>query len=563
MADKLGILTTSPIGGISNSYLANGFYNFGGNWHPYSQSRSNASLLGRVNFHYPVNAPHRELLAQITPSYSDIFYHRLHLVPQRIDLGNVVSTQEFNLYAWNAHFQPKRLTAISGASEGITIEGKQPPYTYSPLEEQNYKVLVSPSGPSIINDIVIFNFTEESPSISITGNRVVAFSFMPNWAEDGITERLEWSTDILKSASGIEQRSALYLTPRRYFNGEFLIHASDKQRFNNMQSWGAKIWAIPLWPYIQQIKTALIAGESTILCATEDMEFSEGTLIILWCGANEYEVAEIKTVNKDSLTLVRPLLNEWPRGARLYPARVAEITKQPELTSKTDNLQTFSVEFRLAELSHFDAEAPESSYLNYPVLEIQPDWSEDLSSQYQRLLTTLDNGMALPRTTDTSGYSFYLQSYRWIGKGRAERAAYKSLLYFLNGQQKALWLPSFSDDLTPIGTINATEALISIEECGYSNFAKSDPDKKHIAIYTNDGRVFYRQIMNSEIRGTTERLSISAPLGKQILAKQIRRISYLRLCRSNSDSIEINHLTDSLGVARSNLTFTRVRDNEL
>lgn len=531
-------------------------------WYPYSVSIVNGfdvSLSHKGN-----NALHsRQIQGEILPCYFNDFYFRVHTSPTELILGNIVSTQEFKAYVWNGNFQAKRLTKIKGLSEGITFIGKQAPYLFKPLEEQLYKVTVSTQGASSINDTVIFVIGNETPSIFITGKRVVAFNFLPNWTEDGITERLEWSTDILQSASGIEQRSALYLSPRRYFNADFIIYANDKQRFNNMMSWGARIWAIPLWPYLQTIKTALKQGDLTIPCITKNMEFKEDTLIILWRDTNDYEVAEIAAINSDSLTLKRPLLANWTKGTRLYPARPAEFNKQPELTHKTDRLQTFTLEFRLTEPSLFEGIAPTSYYLDYPVLELRPDWSGDLTSQYQRLLSTLDNGMALPCTTDTSSYSFYIQGYRWLGCGREERAAYKSLLYFLNGQQKALWLPSFSDDLSPIGIIAETEAFITIKECGYTTFANGDPDKKHIAIYLTDGRIFYRQIVNSDIKGATERLALNASLGERIEAKQITRISYMRLCRSNSDSVEINHITDSQGVAKSNLTFIRVRDNEL
>ena len=40
------------------------------------------------------------------------------------------------------------------------------------------------------------------------------------------------------------------------------------------------------------------------------------------------------------------------------------------------------------------------------------------------------------------------------------------------------------------------------------------------------------------------------------------RISWLALCRGNSDAVEIHHQTDSEGVASSSLTFRGVRDDE-
>ncbi len=561
MSEKLGYQLTAPQGGIENPYLSNGVYRITNKWFPYSYSLAEPSLLG-VIIRNGSNKPSRVINGALITSYSDDYYHRVHILPNQIELGNIASSQEFKCYVWNAHFTKKRLTAINGISEGLILEGKQAPYTFNPLEEQTYKLTVTPDGASTIDDALTWNFNDETPSITITGDRIVAFSFMPTWT-DGITERLEWSTNILTSDSGVEQRSALYLTPRQYFKTSFIFHQNERQYFNNMMSWSARVWAIPLWHYVQFINKPLAKNDTVIYCTTKDIEFTESGLILLWRETFSYEIAEVTTVNTDSLVLKRPLQSGWDTSTRIYPAKAALFNKQPELSRKTDQLQTASIEFRLNENSPYNAIAPVTNYLGYPVLALRPNESEDLTNSYQRLLSTLDNAMSLPKVTDTSGFSFLLQSYRWLGMGREERRQFRELIYYLNGKQKVLWIPSHADDLTIADIISPTEPILTIKACGYTRFASNDTDKKHIAIYLTDGTVFYRTITSSESLGTTERIAIDSPLGQQVYPEQVDYISFMRLCRSNGDTVEINHLVDSEGVATSQLTFRRVRDNEL
>lgn len=561
MSEKLGYQLTIPQGGIDNAYLSNGVYQVTNKWFPYGHSLAEPSLSGAI-VRNSSNKPSRLINGSSITSYSDDYYHRVHVSPHNIDLGNIVTAQKVKVYVWNAHFTSKRLTAINGISEGLIVDGKQAPYTFNPLEEQLYKLTVTPDGATTIDDQIVWDFGDELASLIVTGDRIVAFGFMPNW-EDGVTEKLEWSTDILSSESGFEQRSALYLTPRRQFEADFIFHQDERQYFNNMMSWSAKVWAIPLWPYIQLIKQPVNAGDTVINCITQNIEFTEGGLVILWRGTFDYEIVEVATVNVDSLTLKRPLQSSWKKGTRLYPAKPAMFNKQPSLSRKTDNLQTAGIEFRITETNPYNAAAPKTEYLGYPVFELRPDESDDLTSQYQRLLSTLDNGMALPKVTDVSGFNFLLQGYRWLGMGREERRQFREFIYYLNGRQKAVWIPSHADDLTVTDIINATEPVLTIKNCGYARFASNDPDKKHIAIYLNDGSTLYRAITDSESLGDKERLAIDSPTGKQIKPNQIRRICFIRLCRSNSDSVEIKHITDTEGVASSQLTFKRVRDNEL
>lgn len=556
---KTGQLLPTAIGTASPNIAK---YPEQGSWHPYSVSVLNGLGGGKVKRgnNQPIA---RAIKGQVLPCYFNDFYFRIHVVPTTLDIGNVVSTQEHDVYVWNAYFDNKQLTAITGLTEGLILDGQTAPYTFKPLQEQYYKLTITPDGAPTIDSTISWLFDSESPTLHLTGNRVTAFTFRADWS-DGITESLDWSTDILTSESGVEQRSALYLTPRRGFKCSFIIHAKERQLFNNMMSWSAKNWAIPVWPYIQISKQVLNKGDDFISCTTQDMDFLENGLALLWRDPFTYEIVEITTITSNGLNLRRPLLNTWSRGTRIYPLRIAYFKNTPQLARKTDNLQTTNIEFQLAQTSPFEAVPPATSYLNYPVFELRPEESEDLTAEYSRLLVTLDNKMALPLITDTSGFSFLVQSYEWQALGRADRAKFKSLLYYLNGRQKAIWIPSHGDDLTVVARIAATEPMITINECGYSRYALGDTDKQHIAIYLTNGTVFYRKITNATaLTDGTEQLTLDSALGQQVEAKQVMRVCFMRLCRLNSDQVEIDHITDSEGVAASKLTFRRVRDNEL
>ncbi|MBN0788719.1 hypothetical protein JTM05_39420, partial [Pseudomonas aeruginosa] len=101
--------------------------------------------------------------------------------------------------------------------------------------------------------------------------------------------------------------------------------------------------------------------------------------------------------------LVRPVQAAWGTGSRLYPVRTAQLTEQPTLTRLTDTAQSARVSFLVMEPSAWPELMPATTYRGRPVLEQRPDESEDLTSSYQRLLSTLDNGSAIPRVTDVAG----------------------------------------------------------------------------------------------------------------------------------------------------------------
>jgi hypothetical protein len=104
---------------------------------------------------------------------------------------------------------------------------------------------------------------------------------------------------------------------------------------------------------------------------------------------------------------------------------------------------------------------------------------------------------------------------------------------------------------------------LDVANIGYSRFGKAQPGRRDIRLELWDGRVFLRRLTGvTELDADAERLALDAALGVSVTPAQVARISWLVLCRLDSDSIEIHHETDSEGVASSALVFRGVRDDE-
>src|SRR5690606_21223571 len=67
--------------------------------------------------HWPVEANGRALTGQRMRAHVDDWYYRIHISPQRLDLGNVVSAQTQPVLLWNAFLEPRTLLDIGGTDE--------------------------------------------------------------------------------------------------------------------------------------------------------------------------------------------------------------------------------------------------------------------------------------------------------------------------------------------------------------------------------------------------------------------------------------------------------------
>jgi len=535
----------------------------GEQWYPYHESMVSDSPVFALTTHYPVEANGRAIQYVKTNSFFDDFYNRIHISPSSLELGNVASEQVSTVVLWNAYLVDQNLQSIDGIEEGLNVSGQpSPPFTFTALQERAWDVSILPDGPSTIDTNLVWQFGDDQALLKITGTRIVAFGWLVDWSKP-VTETLQWLTDILQSKTGYEQRRSLRLAPRIQFDAELLLYDAERQFFDlAMIGWGAKNFAMPIWSQQQWLTTAHAAGGMIIYCDTTYRNFKANRLAILrGATAFDNETVEIESVLADRLILKRPLQKAWIQGTCLSPALTVRLNGQPNLVKRTDRMMRTAISLIATETLDHDEQMPATLYRGYPVLEQVPNEKNDLTHSYERLLSQLDNKTGLVLQKDHAQEAFGLYQYDWMTVGRQEQATLRALFYALRGSQKAIWLPTFSDDLTVLSIIVASGQTFDVQWCGYSRFAQSQLGRQDIQITLKNGTVLYRRITSStEVDSTTERLAVDETFPAQILPTDIIRISFISLCRLSNDSLVIEHINDSDGVAKSSATFRGVRE---
>ncbi|OWJ91122.1 hypothetical protein B6S59_25460 [Pseudomonas sp. A46] len=568
MAIISAALIQRPTAPDANSHLSGGMGGLEGRvgWPVYAVDSSPLHAVTLTDA-FPVSAGLGSIAVEKRISYVDDFYNRIHISPKELRLGNVASTQSVPVYIWNAYFETRTLEAIEGLDEGVLLDGEpEPPLLFGPLQEREWQLSVTPAGQPTLDLVIDWQFSGgDVVGLHVTANRIVAWAFVPDW-QDGILERLTFATDILQSESAVEQRRAIRLAPRREFEAPMYVEGRERQLLDLMLfGWGERLWALPIWHEIQLLQEDLAIGADFIPCSTEHLDFhADGLALLRSESAFVCETVEVDEVTPAGLQLKRSMLQGWPAGSRLYPARTAQLVEQPSLTRLTDQAIQADVRFLVMEPCDWPAVLPSTLYRGRPVFDATPDESEDLSATFARLTSTFDQGGGLPLTTDTAARGLTVLGQRWLDLGRAARGELRSFIYAMNGRQKAVWVPTHAGDLTLAGTVTSVATVIDIDLIGYTRFAAARPGRRDIRIQLTDGAVFFRRILAAtELDADTERLSLNAALGRLVEPSDVARISWMVCCRFDSDTVEIEHQTDSEGVASSAFTFRETRDDEL
>lgn len=532
-------------------------------WFPYLNYLLPNAEVVTLTTHFPIAAAHQPITAFSTQSYFDDFYNRIHINPSSLALGNVASEQVSTVDVWNAYLVPKTLSAINDVPEGIGLSGQpNAPFNFTGLQERIWTISIGINGPSDINATINFVFGVEKVTLKITGSRIVAFGWPIDWGQP-VLERMDWLTDIMRSDAGYEQRRALRLTPRISYEAEVLVYGAERQYFDHcMTGWSARTFVVPVWPQQQWLTTAHAAGATTITCDTTSRNFRAGRLaVVRGETAMQNETVEILNVLAGSLTLKRPLLKAWPKGTLLTPAVTAQLNEPPQLIKRTDSIMRTHVVFNVNEAVDHPEALPATLYRSYPVFEDKPNETNDLTHSYERLMQQLDNKTGLTLQSDTAAAAFRFYQHSWLTAGRVQQAALRALFYALRGAQKAMWIPTHCSDLTIKADIPATTSTLDIQLCGYTRFSFNQLGRTDIRLVLRNGSVLYRRIVLAiELDSSTERLSVDSSFSSAILAADVVMISYISLCRLSNDSVSIEHITDSDGVAKCDVTFRGVRE---
>lgn len=515
----------------------------------------------------PITQVPRMLSASQAHSYRDDYYERMHVIPTKLAMGNVVTEQQRTVALWNAYTGTTRTLASVSAvgADGIDITAPQAlPYAFRPLRYELWTISVTPNGPPVVDAAISWNFDSAlTLTVPVTGNRITAWTLPPDWARP-VTERLEWLTDVMVSVNRTEQARALRQCPRRTWDFECLAQGAERQWAEaSLYEWSGRTWAVPVWTDGQVLASAVNQSD-TVPCSTVNRDFAVGQLVMFYASALSYELAEVSGVAADGLTLARAATGSWPVGTRLFPVRTAQLTGTPAVSRKTDRMMRVSPTFLNTD-STWTADAGPSVYRCLPVLEQQPEWSQDPTGSYERAVTTADNQTAAPVFTEYADIGFPSGSHRFWLRGAAARASWRSLMYYLRGRYKLAWVPSYQDDLIWQQPVTSGASTIEVDWCGYTRLLAGRQHRRDIRIELLDGTVLYRRIIGwAEVSATTERLTLDSVLGQAIDPAQIRQTSYMTVARLASDAVEIAHdngLHETEGVAVSVATFKAVNDD--
>lgn len=487
-------------------------------------------------------------------SWFDLFYFRIHLIPSRIALGNVVSNQSVTFELWNAFLSSKSYTnlATTGVIDGLTLnEPITPPDTLPPLESYIYELGVDTEGPAKISAAYQWTIDGIVYELPVTGDRVVVMAFSPNW-RNPVDEGLEWLTRIHRSqVTATEQTASLRNKPRRDFS--YLITREGDEALNfdvTRFGWQGRPFAVPVWTDPGSLTSAAAVDDESINIDTDGLGFVDGGLGILYIDYQTFETFEIDTVSAGSLSLNLPLQGNWPNGTKVYPAVIARMLKAPSVVNHTDSVLeaqlSFACDPKLTD-PHLPVQAIPNAYQGLDMITVQPDWSSPLRNDGKVEAFTVgpDSGVVAGFWDDN--FVQLNRAYRWVQEGRANINAFRSLLGRVKGRKKPFWVPSWRNEWQVVSDITDTDAVIVVKNNGWKRFLEDNSAFSHLLLIDNAGNPYPNEILSIfDNEDGTYNLGLSSQVGANLSVSDIRWGCHLGQFRFASDRVRPKWLTTNV-----------------
>lgn len=523
-----------------------------------------ATIHGSITDTQPTDMPVDAQVGTLQQGFGFLdWYNRIHVQYSLLDMGNLISTQVVAFEIFSTYFVDRTLQGITvTGGDGLLLTPPSAlPILFTPWLSQNFELQISTDGPPTIAAAYTFEFdayevVNDYP-MSIIGRRVIPWFAPPNW-QSTVIERIEFRTDILRKFDGSEQRIALR-ADGAHWSWEFRWNAGGRGMRvleNMLYQWAGRVWAVPIFPQGQALQASLAPGDFVIAVDTPDTDYhADGLAFLHDINVPEvFEAVEIESLDATTITAKRAVQGAWGAGTYIYPARIGRMTKTAPASRFTGAHLYGIASFRLEEQLVLPA-ATETTYRGYPLQTTKPEWAQDPTVEYARRLAIVDLGIGVPEVDDKSGLSEPVMAFRWAFASRAAVQAFRKWLFARRGRQRAIWLPTFTDDLVVTVAVSAAATNLDVEACGLKNYVAAGVNRRDIRIEMKNGTVYYRRTSaHVEVDPSTERLTIDAALGANYEPEDFAQVSWMQLARLDADATEIAHWT---GEVSTSLTVLR------
>jgi hypothetical protein len=340
------------------------------------------------------------------------------------------------------------------------------------------------------------------------------------------------------------QRSA----PRRQVEYQHLLYNEDLSRRFMAMAFAGRRRVVQFEPDKVQVDV-LLANATSATFDTRYRDFEVGHYALIYADDDTYEHVTLTAVTDGGIEWAEPLSRDYV-NAWVKPARIARIPQSNQMDGETDTVGDVSTQYDYAEedeplaprrIIPFVATQTYKSRELWDLREWQGhDYSEIPRLEWAVDRSVLDGNTGVVATKTYRWGAEQTQPWNMNLKGRTLIAKYIGWVYERAGQSNPFWMPTFRQDLRPLGS-QGVQLRVSGHE--YTDLYAPAGNRKDLAFVYFDNTVIARAIVSATVDSTNDLLELDAAVPTLV---NLRWLCFLRRVVLASDDIEWAWETDDV-----------------
>lgn len=390
----------------------------------------------------------------------------------------------------------------------------------------------------------------------------MAYTLALQTPESPVKEEWLWTTDLMSSYAGQEDRIPLNRYPKRTFSGSYIFdRAQDVRRHMAfMFSRFGTLFQVPLYQYQVKLKAPVDAGDTSVPVNATRSDFRAGRGAFIVEG-DKFESVTVDSVAVDAVTLTAPLVNAYSSRAIICPLTVAYTTTGSGF-ARTSGDDGGSASYRYMErepwapfLSPLN-EAEVTMFDGKAVLELNA-----VGNQFDAAVDTgiiIADYIGLPDLFSPWDQSQWAFPLRWQANRVLDLDAWLWWYAFadhVQGSSVPFLLPTHRADLEVVNPVAGGGNAVTVAGDEYSQHYWGLDTFKRIVIDSDAGRHYALVTGISSVSGD-DRLTFSPALPAGAGWNVNQRIEYLLKVRIADDKITCDHYGLHTEVSMSLRTVT-------
>ena len=360
-----------------------------------------------------------------------------------------------------------------------------------------------------------------------------------------LTERLEFVTDVQTALDGSEVRIAARRVPRQSMVATYALDENyDRARIENlMTSWQGRVFSLPIWTEMTRLSAPVTRAQAGVeVVSTDYADYRVGDQVFITDGTNQ-EIMTLASMTSTTLTFTADLTNLYGLNTCVMPVRDAIITEDISGARYTLGQQELQITWQILDPGSDLSDTSQWSSLDGLVLfdDCNVLTGTTLTERYSIRRTLFDpvQGAQTQRQVSPFNVRRSRKGFRAVGKQGVWKV--RQLLHALRGRQKAVWLPTFCEDLTVTTDIEQDERTMTVTDVDFSKYVDGHPGRSVIRIRHAGGTEYATVIGGSSNGDGTETLTLADTWSTDITAANITRVDLVEKVRLASDVVNIQH----------------------